>query len=65
MIRIEYGQESRIIFTFDPTKTRERVHVGHKQKEAFEKINDYLSSPPVLKAPRVGKSFRLYLATQE
>ena len=32
---------------------------GAKQQEAFEKIKTYLSSPPVLKAPRRGVPFRL------
>ena len=35
---------------------------GAKQQEAFEKIKIYLSSPPVLKAPRRGVPFRLYVA---
>ena len=30
---------------------------GAKQQEAFEKIKIYLSSPPVLKAPRRGVRF--------
>jgi hypothetical protein len=32
---------------------------------AFEKIKGYLSSPPVLKAPKAGKPFRLYIDAQE
>ena len=38
---------------------------GAKQQEAFEKIKIYLSSPPVLKAPRRGVPFRLYVATED
>ena len=38
---------------------------GAKQKEAFEKIKYYLSSPPVLKAPRRGVSFKLYIAAED
>ena len=38
---------------------------GAKQQEAFEKIKIYLSSPPVLKAPRRGVSFRLYVAAED
>ena len=38
---------------------------GVKQQEAFEKIKDYLSSPPVLKAPTNGVPFRLYIAAEE
>ena len=36
-----------------------------KQQEAFEKIKQYLSSPPVLKAPRRGVPFRLYVAAED
>ena len=38
---------------------------GAKQQEAFEKIKIYLSSPPVLKAPRRGVPFRLYVAAED
>ena len=38
---------------------------GAKQQEAFEKIKVYLSSPPVLKVPRRGIPFRLYVATED
>ena len=38
---------------------------GEKQQEAFEKIKIYLSSPPVLKAPRRGVPFRLYVAAED
>ena len=38
---------------------------GAKQQEAFEKIKVYLSSPPVLKAPRRGVPFRLYVAVED
>ena len=38
---------------------------GAKQQEAFEKIKIYLSSPPVLKAPRRGIPFRLYVAADD
>ena len=36
-----------------------------KQQEAFEKIKVCLSTPPVLKAPRHGEPFRLYIAAEE
>jgi len=36
-----------------------------EQQEAFEKIKVYLSSPSVLKAPRRGVPFRLYLAAED
>ena len=38
---------------------------GAKQQETFEKIKIYLSSPPVLKAPRRGVLFRLYVAAED
>ena len=38
---------------------------GAKQQEAFEKIKIYLSSPPILKAPRRGVPFRLYVAAED
>ena len=38
---------------------------GAKQQEAFEKIKFYLSSTPVLKAPRRGVPFRLYVAAED
>jgi hypothetical protein len=38
---------------------------GEEQRKAFEKIKKYLTSPPVLQAPRAGKGFRLYIAAQE
>jgi len=38
---------------------------GAEQQEAFEKIKVYLSSTPVLKAPRRGVPFRLYVAVED
>ena len=38
---------------------------GAEQQEAFEKIKTYLSSPPVLKVPRRGVPFRLYVAIED
>ena len=38
---------------------------GAEQQEPFEKIKNYLSSPPVLKAPRRGVPFRLYVAAED
>ena len=38
---------------------------GAIQQEAFEKIKYYLSSPPVLKAPRRGVPFKLYIAAED
>ena len=38
---------------------------GAEQQEAFEKIKKYLSSPPVLKEPKRGIPFRLYVAAED
>jgi hypothetical protein len=46
-------------------KHENEITWGEEQCKAFEKIKKYLTSPPVLQAPRVGKGFRLYIATQE
>ena len=39
--------------------------MGAKQQEAFEKIKEYLSTPLVLRAPRRGVHFKLYIAAEE
>jgi hypothetical protein len=38
---------------------------GAKQQEAFEKIKEYLSTPLVLRAPKRGDPFKLYIAAEE
>ena len=38
---------------------------GAEQQESFEKIKNYLSLPPVLKAPRRGVPFGLYVAAED
>src|SRR6185312_10265638 len=38
---------------------------GAEQQELFEKIINYLSSPPVLKAPKREVPFRLYVAAED
>ena len=38
---------------------------GAEQQEAFNNIKRYLLSPPVLRAPKSGASFRLYIAAQD
>jgi hypothetical protein len=38
---------------------------GTEQQEAFDLIKKYLSSAPVLKAPRAGIPFRLYIAAED
>ena len=37
---------------------------GAKQQETFEKIKEYLSTPPVLHAPRSRVSFKLYIVAE-
>ena len=38
---------------------------GAEQQKAFEQIKQYLSSAPVLKAPRSGIPFKLYIAAED
>jgi hypothetical protein len=37
---------------------------GDEQREAFNKIKSYLATPPVLRAPQLGKDFKLYISAQ-
>jgi hypothetical protein len=39
--------------------------LGEKQQEAFEKIKEYLSTLPVLRAPKRGVPFKLCTAAEE
>jgi hypothetical protein len=39
--------------------------LGAEQREAFKKINEYLMSPPVLRAPKARNSFKMYIVLQE
>jgi hypothetical protein len=39
--------------------------LGVKQRKVFERIKEDLISPPLLRAPKIGKNFRLYIAAQE
>jgi hypothetical protein len=38
--------------------------MGEKQQEAFDEIKSYLTSPPVLQAPKSDVPFRLYVAAE-
>jgi hypothetical protein len=38
---------------------------GDAQREAFERIKDYLTKPPVLRALENGKAFRIYITAHE
>jgi hypothetical protein len=40
----------------------EEFTCGVEQREAFEKIKEYLVSPPVLRAPKAGNPFKMYIA---
>jgi hypothetical protein len=39
--------------------------LGAKQQAAFDQIKHYLSTPPMLRAPKSGEPFQLYIAAQE
>ena len=59
---------SRKIDAFTPilrSKNEAEFTWGAERQEAFEKIKKYLSSPPVLKAPKRGIPFRLYVAAED
>jgi hypothetical protein len=46
-------------------KHEEEFTWGAEQQEAFEKIKEYLVSPPVLRAPKVENPFKKYIDAQE
>jgi hypothetical protein len=46
-------------------KHEEEFILGAEQQEAFEKMKEYLMSPPVLRAPKIGNPFKMYIAMQE
>jgi hypothetical protein len=46
-------------------KHEEEFTWGAEQREAFEKIKEYLVSPPVLRAPKAENPFKMYIAAQE
>jgi hypothetical protein len=46
-------------------KNKSEFTLGAPQQEAFDKIKEYLSTPPVLGAPRRGIPFKLYVAAEE
>jgi hypothetical protein len=39
--------------------------LGEEQREAFEKIKEYLVSPTVLRALKAGNPFKMYIAAQK
>jgi hypothetical protein len=46
-------------------KCEDKFIWGAEQREALERIKDYLTAPPVLRAPQYGKEFRVYVIAQE
>jgi hypothetical protein len=46
-------------------KHEEEFIWGAEQREAFEKIKEYLMSPLVLRAPKTRNPFKMYIAMQE
>jgi hypothetical protein len=46
-------------------KHEEKFTWGVEQREAFEKIKEYLMSPPVLRPPKAKNPFMMYIAVQE
>jgi hypothetical protein len=38
---------------------------GVEQRQAFDKIKEYLVTPPVLRAPKAGNPFKMHIAAQE
>ena len=58
----------RHIDTFTPIlrlKNEAEFTCRAKQQETFEKIKQYLSSPPVLKAPKRVVPFKLYMTAED
>ena len=50
---------------FKILRKNQPVEWNKECQKAFEKIKEYLTSPPVLKSPRQGKLLILYLALKE
>jgi hypothetical protein len=46
-------------------KHEEEFTWGVEQRQAFDKIKEYLVTLPVLRAPKAGNPFKMYIATQE
>jgi hypothetical protein len=46
-------------------KHEEEFTCGAEQREAFKKVKEYLMSPPVLRFPKAGNPFKMYIAAQE
>ena len=50
---------------FKLLRKNQQVEWNEECQKAFDKIKEYLTSPPVLKPPRQGKPLILYLALEE
>ena len=50
---------------FKLLRKNQSVEWNEECQKSFEKIKEYLISPPVLKPPRQGKPLILYLALEE
>jgi hypothetical protein len=50
---------------FGSNKTSSLGGGGAEQQEALKKIKEYLMSPPVLRAPKAGNPFKMYIVAQE
>jgi hypothetical protein len=56
------------LITFTPIlrlKDETKFTWGTKQQASFDQIKHYLSTPPVLRAPKSGEPFQLYITAQE
>jgi hypothetical protein len=63
-LRIKSSRKSGIVLTTCEAEAWRRIHLGADQRKAFERIKEYLSSAPVLRAPKVGEACKLYIAAQ-
>ena len=64
-IYIQFVRKDRCFYSYSSVKERAEFTWGAEQQEAFEKIKKYLSSPSVLKVPKRGTPFRLYVAAED
>jgi hypothetical protein len=53
------------LLPFVQLKHEEEFTWEAEQRETFEKIKEYLMSPPMLRAPNAGNPFMMYIAAQE
>jgi hypothetical protein len=53
------------LLPLDQLKHEEEFTWGAEQRQAFNKIKEYLVTPPVLRAPKAEDPFKMYIAAQE